>query len=204
MGIIPNSNTSVNQDRISRNIVQEGELSIDRSSQGFEAVGNSHSALPTLWAGFLDNPAWEWCWYGHFTFRDVDGPFCTNKHQISQESACKVWDKWIHNLNRESYGVKYWKHPDKSVVWARGSELQHRGSLHFHALIGKVPDRVRRMDYLDRWFDLAGIARIYSYEKGKGAESYMSKSSYAWKRGEIDLGGPLAYHLGHPQVEMSF
>ena len=55
------------------------------------------------------------------------------------------------------------------------------------------------MDYIDKWYELAGLARIYNYEQGKGAEFYMSKSAYAWKRGEIDLSGPLTFHLDTTQ-----
>lgn len=51
---------------------------------------------------------------------------------------------------------------------------------------------IRRMDYVDEWNRVAGFARLYAYEAGKGAEHYLSKSCYAWKHGEIDLGGPLA------------
>ncbi len=125
-------------------------------------------------------------------------------HHVHPESASKSWDNWIHALNREAYGVKYWKDKSKGVVWARGTEFQHRDAIHFHALIGMVPDTVRRMDYVDKWFNMAGIARIYEYQWGKGAEFYMSKSAYAWKRGEIDLGGPLAFHLDTTQGVIPF
>jgi len=177
-------------------------LSIGPGLQNPGTVGNP--SLPTVWASFLNKIEWRWCWYGHFTFRDVSGLPGGLKHHVHPETAVKVWDKWIHGLNRESYGVKYWKDKSKGVVWARGSEFQIRGAIHFHALIGLIPDRVRRMDYLDEWFTMAGIARIYEYEPGKGAEFYMSKSSYAWKHGEIDLGGPLAYQLDTRQGVMSF
>ena len=82
-----------------------------------------------------------------------------------------------------------------SYARERSSEYQVRGAIHYHAIIGRVPDRVRRLDYVDRWDDMAGYARIYAYERGKGAEFYLSKSSYAWKHGEIDLGGPLAERM---------
>lgn len=76
-------------------------------------------------------------------------------------------------------------------MWARGTEFQRRGTIHFHALIGRVPRDIDRFKYMQIWFMLGGIARIFKYEEGKGAEFYMSKSTYAWKRGEIDLGGPV-------------
>jgi hypothetical protein len=36
-----------------------------------------------------------------------------------------------------------------------------------------------------------GISRIYHYEVSRGAEFYLSKSTYAWKRGEVDLSANL-------------
>ena len=169
-----------------------------------EAVEHKKPTLPALWADFLDKPEWRWLWYGHYTFRDVVSSYDGHSHHVHPETALKVWNKWIHGLNREAYGVKYWKTKSKGVVWARGTEFQIRGAIHFHALIGMVPDTVRRMDYVDKWFEMAGIARIYEYEQGKGAEFYMSKSAYAWKRGEIDLGGPLAFHLDTNQGVIPF
>ena len=169
-----------------------------------EAALHTTPSLPALWADFLDKPEWWWIWYGHYTFRDVVSPYDGHTHHVHPVSALKVWDKWIHQLNGEAYGVKYWKNKNKGVVWARGTEFQNRGAIHFHALIGQVPENVRRMDYVDKWFNMAGIARIYEYQWGKGAEFYMSKSAYAWKRGEIDLGGPLAFHLDTNQGVIPF
>jgi hypothetical protein len=140
--------------------------------------------IPQAWATFLDNPAYHWNWYGHFTFRDYP----------HAETAHKAWMRYIHILNREAFGHYYWKHKEKGVIWARGTEDQKRGAVHFHALIGNVPDRVDHMKYKETWFKMAGISRIYAYEKDKGAEFYMSKSTYAWKRGEIDLSATMKYH----------
>lgn len=160
--------------------------------------------LPEIWATFLDKPEWSWSWYGHFTFRDVLNPYTGLKHHVHPETALKTWDKFIHGLNREIYGVRYWKRKHQGVVWARGTELQIRGAIHFHALIGGIPSTVRRLDYLDVWNDLAGFARIFAYEQGRGAEAYLSKSAYAWKRGEIDLGGPLALKLAQANEQGLF
>ena len=161
------------------------------STEGKEAsayADESNYHLPQVWAQFLDNPSYHWSWYGHFTFRDYPHP----------ETAGKAWDKFIHCLNREAYGSRYWKDKSKGVTWARGTEDQKRGAVHFHALIGNLPERVRRMDYVDMWYDMAGIGRIYAYEAGRGAEFYMSKSTYAWKKGEIDLSETMKYHGAQP------
>jgi hypothetical protein len=140
--------------------------------------------LPQAWASFLDNDSYHWNWYGHFTFRDYPHP----------ETADKAWNKFIHLLNRDCFGHYYWKDKSKGVTWARGTEDQKRGAIHFHAIIGNIPDRVDRMKYKEVWFDMAGISRIYAYEKQRGAEYYMSKSTYAWKKGEIDLSDSMKYH----------
>lgn len=152
-------------------------------------------SLNEVWASFLDKPEWRWDLYGHFTFRDIRRPGESLPHHVHPESANKTWMKFIHHINRKIYGVRYYKRPEDGVVWARGTELQIRGAIHYHALIGctSAPgsQELRRLDLMDLWYDWAGIARIVQYEPGKGAEGYLSKSAYAWKRGEIDLGGPL-------------
>ena len=63
--------------------------------------------------------------------------------------------------------------------------------MHFHAILGRIPEDVKRLFWMDEWYELGGISRIYPYEVNKGAEFYMSKSVYAWKNGEIDISGNL-------------
>ena len=171
-------------------------VSIDREGSYPDPAVESKYSLPQAWAIFLDNTSFHWNWYGHFTFRG-DDPALKKGHGgfPHPEAAGKTWMLFIHKLNRESFGVRYTKHKEKGVIWARGTEYQKRGAIHYHALIGNIPDSVRRMDYVDLWHSLSGIGRIYAYEKDRGAEFYMSKSSYAWKRGEIDLSGTMKYHI---------
>ena len=140
--------------------------------------------LPQVWAEYLDsfNP---WSWYGHFSFRGTPHP----------ETASKTFDLFVHKLNRQIFGCRYYKHPEKGVTWARASEYQKRGAVHFHAILGRIPEDVRRFQYMDLWYELGGISRVYPYQSRLGAEYYMSKSTYAWKKGEIDLGGPLLQSL---------
>lgn len=135
--------------------------------------------LPQAWATMLEK--FNWQWYGHFTFRDYPHP----------ETADRAWSRWVHRLNREIYGVHYWKDKTKGVYWARGTEYQKRGSLHYHAIVGGIPEYVHHMRYMDDWNISSGFSRIFKYEKKKGAEYYMSKSSYAWKNGEIDTSDSL-------------
>lgn len=133
--------------------------------------------LPEVWGHFLSE--WPWSWFTTNTFRD----------EVHPEAADKTWGIWVHQLNRLIFGCRYYKRSADGVIWARGSEYQRRGALHFHALIGRVPDWVRRLDWLDQWDELAGFARIEPYDASKGARFYLGK--YVLKGGEVDLGGPL-------------
>lgn len=135
--------------------------------------------LPDVWGEFLS--VWPWSWFTTHTFRRETHP----------ESANKVWRLWIHQLNRQIFGPRYYKRSSDGVIWARGSEYQQRGALHYHALIGRVPDWVHRLDWLDAWDDLAGFARVEPYDPSKGARFYLGK--YVLKGGEVDLGGPLTF-----------
>ena len=134
-----------------------------------------------------------WSWFGTFTF----------KNDIHPEAANKVWMKFTHQLNREVFGCRYYKRK-QGVIWSRGSEFQKRGVLHYHALLGLIPDRVRRLNYVDYWEELAGFARIYAYERGKGAAEYMTKSAYAFKRGEVDFSDTLTVPHVSNQAALSF
>jgi hypothetical protein len=144
------------------------------------AIENKYK-VPQAWAEYIEGLS-EWSWFGHFTFRDYPHP----------ERADRTWKLFTHKLNRKIFGTRYWKHPhEKGITWARGSELQRRGAVHYHALLGRIPGDIDRFKYMDVWYDLGGISRIFPFEKSKGAEYYMSKNSYAWEKGEVDLGGPL-------------
>ena len=175
-------------------------------------LNENHAPTASLlqsYAGFIDGlqdseNGFSWNWFGTFTFRDGKNDGFGNKHQIHPEAAMKAMQKMIHILNRESFGVRYTKDKSKGVVWALATEYQNRGAIHFHGLIGCVPDRVRRMDYVDLWHGMAGIARIFKYENKKGAEQYLVKNSYAWKKGEIDFGGPLASRCSRYKGGLSF
>lgn len=133
------------------------------------------------YADMLLRPEWGWDWYGHLTFKD----------EIHPEAADKIFMKWVHNINRHIFGSRYWNRLDRDgVLWARGLETQKRGVIHYHFLMSRVPGEVKRLVMMDAWNSMAGFARIYPFEAGKGAEYYICK--YAAKGGEIDFGGPLS------------
>lgn len=141
-----------------------------------------YSPLVQQWSQFVSRYDNQWNWWTTLTFRESRHP----------EAAAKTYDTFIHTLNKEIFGNRYYKKKDRGVIWSRATERQDRGAIHYHCLIGNIPDCVRRMDYVDYWDSLAGFARIFKYEPGHGAEAYLSKTCYAFKHGEIDLGGPLA------------
>lgn len=141
---------------------------------------NQHESLPKVWGDFLAH--WPWSWFTTNTFRN----------EVHPEAAGKTWNLWIHQLNRDIFGNRYWKRQGDGVIWARGEEYQRRGVIHFHALIGHIPSTVRRLDWMDRWNELAGFARVEAYDPAKGARYYLGK--YVLKGGQVDLGGPLRTH----------
>jgi hypothetical protein len=97
---------------------------------------------------------------------------------IHPESAVKIYDKFIHILNREIFGVRYWNRPNDGVIWIRARENQYRGAIHFHALIGRVPEWISRLKYMDLHDKMGGYAGIHPYKgKGCGAEEYLCKFS---------------------------
>lgn len=128
-----------------------------------------------------------WSWYGHFTFRHG-----TTKHgSIHPERADKLFNHFRDKLNIEIFGRNYKKKSDKGVFIARSTEIGEKGGLlHYHTLWGRVPSDVQRVEWKEIWNGLAGFARIYEYDRKQGGAAYLSKSAYAWKRGEIDFIGP--------------
>lgn len=131
---------------------------------------------------FLSRP--EWQWYVTQTFKDdYVPPKLGDKHYYawlkSLELACNA-----RGLPRPFY--------------FRTSELQQRGSLHYHSLIGGVGETSRRL-FNDFW-SLNGYAKVEAYKAGKGANFYVGK--YLTKaESDIRFSHNLTRHL--TQVETS-
>ena len=131
-----------------------------------------------------------WTWYAHFTFRLEN----TKHGSIHPEKANKLFKHWLNKLNKEIFGTKYSKRPVDGVLVARSTEIGGIGGLlHYHALLGRIPDKIKRMEWKEVWNGLSGFARIYPYDRSLGGAAYLSKSAYAWKRGEIDFIGPWGF-----------
>jgi hypothetical protein len=128
-----------------------------------------------------------WNWYVHMTFRLGN----TKYGSVHPERADKEFRHYIDRLNKQIFGRNYKKRSDRGTLVARSTEIGGKGGLlHFHGLIGRIPDRVQRLEWKENWNDVAGFARIFKYDPSLGGASYLSKSAYAWKRGEIDFIGP--------------
>lgn len=166
-------------------------LTRERSAGGHGIVAEKSKTLNTPWwepiqlqrdySEMLMRPAWGWDWFGHLTFRDAKHP----------EAADKIFNKWVHLINRRVFGSRYWSRKQSDgVLWARGLEVQKREVIHYHFLMSRVPGDLGRFEMMDTWDKMAGYARIHPYVAAKGAETYVVK--YAAKGGEIDFGGPLS------------
>jgi hypothetical protein len=133
--------------------------------------------LSEAWADFLGR--WPWDWFGTHTFRVETHP----------EAADKVFRVFVSKINRRLYGVRWNKHK-RGIRWVRALELQRRGVIHFHTLMGGAGlSELRRLEWMDLWNELAGYARITQPENSDAVRRYCAK--YVIKGGEIDMGGPL-------------
>lgn len=133
------------------------------------------AALVTAWVDFLSPFPWDW--FCTLTFREAVHP----------EAASKRFRLWISELNRELWGPRWYK-KEKGVYWVCALEYQRRGVIHFHALLSgrgaNLNDQARRLHWMDRWYQLAGIARIEPPRTG-AVVNYCSK--YCAKGGELEL-----------------
>jgi len=98
----------------------------------------------------------SWDWYVTLTFRDC----------VKSFRAHRLFERFVGDLEQEA-GIP--------IFWFRADELGgHTGRFHIHALIGNVA-HLRRMTWIDRWHDLAGIARILPFNANRGAAYYCAK-----------------------------
>jgi len=124
-------------------------------------------------------------WYSTLTF----------KNEVTQGRAEKQFKRWIRFINECLYGRRY-RNKGTGVSWVKAIELQRRGVLHFHVLIGGDVWRLRRFTFMDLWreggysstgkrFQANGFAKIEKYNRKLGARHYLSK--YVIKGGELDI-----------------
>ena len=127
------------------------------------------------WVEFLTAHSWQ-SMVTH-TFPDHVGP----------EVAANVYARWCRHVDKLT-GLR--------LRWARATEYQRRGVVHFHSLIaGWLPDydrwsadevTARRTELEELWRDVGGgFSRIDVYTPARAI--YCTK--YVAKGGDMDLGG---------------
>ena len=141
------------------------------------SVRGAQQGLKDGWAEWLRERPWGW--YGTFTF----------SHDVSTEYAGHRWASWIRYVESavaEPSGAK----PGGRVRWARATERQGRGAIHFHALLhAQGLDHIPMEDAAKRWSALThSYARIEVPDDIAACCTYLAKHVPA--RGVIDVGGP--------------
>ena len=146
-----------------------------------------HPSISEAYAEWLREFDDMWAWYAHFTFR----PGAAKSGSVHPERADVLFRRWLDLINRRIWGRNYKRSSTKGVLVTRSTEIGSKGGLlHYHALLGRVPADLRRVEWKEEWNEIAGFARIHAYDRSLGGAAYLSKSAYAWKRGEIDFIGP--------------
>ncbi|MBA4071445.1 MAG: hypothetical protein C0497_06350 [Gemmatimonas sp.] len=142
-----------------------------------------HNMLLDAWRAFLAR--YPWSWFGTFTFAQ----------EVHPEAADKRYRVWASKLSRSLYGARWYKR-QSGVYWIRALELQRRGVIHYHALVGaarlaRADDRLACADrrvWEAEWLDIGrGFARLETPRSIGSVSGYCAK--YVAKGGEIDLGG---------------
>jgi hypothetical protein len=130
--------------------------------------------------------------------------FCTLtfRESVHPEQAFKLFRVWTNEINRQLYGRRWHKRGD-GIYWVLAWEYQQRGVLHFHALLGDVSDlntKVWRLERMDRWDELAGIARVEDIQGHVAVERYVSK--YVVKGGLLDFSRSLSAFARQPSLSI--
>ena len=131
----------------------------------FSEDGLQKLHLQRAWVAFLSMR--EWNLYCHLTF----------PRRPCRLSAERSFDVWIHDLNRKEFGHHYWKYPYVGTTWARGSERQERGDVHFHAVVGSLSRGIVTPDIaIARWAKITnGNAKITLFDAEKKGIEYICK-----------------------------
>ena len=95
---------------------------------------------------------WNWDWWATWTFRWDIRPY----------SAKKCLCAFLKGIEKDYYSFM-------AMEWHR-----YRDSVHIHSLVGNVAD-IRRLTVMDTWAKKYGWARIYPYDRTKGAGYYLTK-----------------------------
>jgi hypothetical protein len=138
------------------------------------------------WVELLGRKPWEW--FVTLTFRE---------DRVHEERAEKSFRYWVAQVNNAAFGRR-WRRQGKGVLWARATEWQRRGSVHFHALVAGGVGHVKRLALMKEWEDIAGWARIRPVRRQDLVAKYVTK--YVAKGGDIEVGGP--WNQPAPEAEL--
>jgi len=118
---------------------------------------------------------------------------------IHPEQAERRFKRFIRKINESLYGRRY-REKRKSIYYVRALELQRRGVIHFHCLLGGGVYKLHRLRTMQLWESEPGngMARIEKYNLTLGARNYLSKYVSKGRGGELDIFIPyeLRRHLG--------
>jgi hypothetical protein len=107
------------------------------------------------WLNSLYYTQGQWDWYLTLTFRD----------EVRLGRAERLWRRFCHQVRSDGRDISYFK----ATEWHKFRRVPH-----FHAIMGNVSD-LRRLTFMDKWYSMAGIARIKPYQHNKGVHYYLSK-----------------------------
>jgi hypothetical protein len=129
-----------------------------------------------------------WGWLCHLTFG----------YNILEITAHHHFMRWIRAIDEAIYGRRF-REMGLGVTFARATEHQRNGRIHYHVLISEEVRQLRRLTYKDCWeygfpryctvqtplghqTEISvnggnGFARIYDYDRRKSglAERYLTK-----------------------------
>ena len=129
------------------------EFDYDMTKSKVELCRASHEAMGEWLSGF------PWNWYTTHTFAKAD----TTPRQADQR-----WQSWLNTLNLQCKVLDL-----PRPAYARVTEYQQRGTIHYHALIAGV-EPVRRLLFKDLW-EVHGFARVEAYDHERRATFYLGK-----------------------------
>jgi len=152
------------------------DVVINGSSEQRTVYRRNVIELRNGWTDWLS--AHEWTWYGTFTFRTPS---------LSEKWADRLWKTWTRALEQRLAPPRARR---GRVRWARATEWQQRGALHYHALLhGPQLDHENPEEWSKTWWRVAhGYAQIAFPEDVRACAGYLAKHVPA--RGVIDVGGP--------------
>ncbi|MBA7630161.1 hypothetical protein ES703_37674 [subsurface metagenome] len=155
---------------------RQGEAPLSVPLDGVMGMAPGGGGLQQAWGNFLDQIGRDllgWDWYCTLTFRDPDEKQrrkAPNWTQPGWSYAHRALHQFTRTLlyNRFDAGKE-------QPYWIALMEMQKwRGVPHWHLLMGNCGD-LRRLDWVDWWWEGFGIARILPYHQELGARFYLGK-----------------------------